>query len=88
MHFVFVQIVGVRGFCYIDSRRRYGIVIRDCLHRSLLCGMDYFPNTSGVNVDDDRIVSYYAIIMQVKRFQFVILYHYQLSVFEKELNNR
>ena len=50
--------------------------------------MDYFPNTVGVNVKDDRIVSYYAIIMQVKRFQFVILYHYQLSIFKKEFNSR
>lgn len=50
--------------------------------------MDYFPNTGGVNVNDDRIVSYYAIIMQVKRFQFVILYHYQLSIFKKEFNSR
>ena len=81
MHFVFVQIIGVRGFCYIDRRRRYGIVIRDCLHISLLCGMDDSPNMGDINVNDDRIVSYHAIIMQVKRFQFVILYHYQLGIF-------
>ena len=50
--------------------------------------MDDSPNMGDTNVDDDRIVSYYAIIMQVKRFQFVILYHYQLSIFKKEFNSR
>lgn len=50
--------------------------------------MDDSPNMGDTNVNDDRIVSYYAIIMQVKRFQFVILYHYQLSIFKKEFNSR
>lgn len=50
--------------------------------------MDDSPNMGDINVNDDRIVSYYAIIMQVKRFQFVILYHYRLSIFKKEFNSR
>ena len=40
-------------------------------------------NACGISIYNDRIVSYYAIIMQVKRFQFVILYHYRLSIFEE-----
>ena len=50
--------------------------------------MDDSPNMGDINVNDDRIVSYYAIIMQVKRFQLVILYHYQLSIFKKEFSSR
>ena len=50
--------------------------------------MKHSGNVHGISAYDDRIVSYYAIIMQVKRFQFVILYHYRLSVFEERVQQQ